>query len=344
MINEKSSSSKCLISRECLEKIHLDFQDACIKANCLLDILDNFIKSIESIVSEKQEECTDIFKQNDELRAIQEFKNGLTQSLAARKNTFKDINILNVTAIVVIAITIFINSKKDIEDDQFTLFIMARYKSLASELKKLLRNAASGKQSDLTDRMAFKIVIDDSNVTESVAIEKLNFLNNTITGIITDSNQILRVAFIQWVESTKMLDEGSKSTILAFLNDFKMLYDKEKNYVDNPKSNGYRARHCTFHIVSSTVDTFVEMQIVTKNMYDFNERGNETNHSQYEEYRDGDTIDIISLDDKSIPNIHIFGLDFDKSGVKEDNIGIFNCRRLVNRYISPKAISFHSSD
>lgn len=186
---------------------------------------------------------------------------------------------------------------------------ISRRKSVESALRKIILNVMLGKETTLNDIFAFRIVID------SVDGKEKN---------------------IEYCEITKNF------CIQYFKNRRKCKLICLKDYINNPKDNGYKSIHLIFNFISSdnsisVVNPSFEIQIRTMDMDIENEFGTAKHAAfkdiQYEAVK-GIKIDIKKV---KIPHFRVVVITDDdkKSVIKEvvvDNIGLVKALHVEERH------------
>lgn len=183
---------------------------------------------------------------------------------------------------------------------------VSRRKSVESALRKIILNVMLGKQTTLNDIFAFRIVID------SVDGEEKN---------------------IEYCEITKNF------CIQYFKNKRKCKLICLKDYINNPKENGYKSIHLIFDFISNDiVNPSFEIQIRTMAMDIENEFGT-AKHAAFKDMQ-YEAVKGIKIDVKKIKIPH-FGvltvIEYDgKKEVKKeviiDNIGLVKALHVEERH------------
>lgn len=182
---------------------------------------------------------------------------------------------------------------------------ISRRKGVESALRKIILNALLGKEITLNDIFAFRIVID------SVDGEEKN---------------------IEYCEITKNF------CIQYFKNKRKCKLACLKDYIENPKSNGYKSIHLIFNFISnddsiSNFNPSFEIQIRTMDMDIENEFGT-AKHAAFKETQ-YEAVKVIQIDVEKIkiPHFRVVLTD-DNNVIVVDNVGLVKAHHVEERHKS----------
>lgn len=276
----------------------------------VLDILQGlYTQILKYTPSSKESDEYDVFTRNIE------------STIRIRQKTFQLTNMVSNLVFVMMYIVIWANESSNLDLD---LNIIARRKALESELTKLL------KKDSIRDRFGVRAVVLNKN-SEEVCIDKLYSFFKILTGILAGNNRNFFNLFIQWINSNPKIDQHTKDRLLWIVNiPFKV--DFVKDYIKNPKSNGYMSLQFTISIeMYSNVlpGAEFEIQLRTKKMDQVAEHGT-ASHTAYKETQK-DLSKVFYIDDFSKVNIVGFS---SYNSVADDLDGIHFGKLIVNRRIS----------
>ncbi len=285
-----------------LSIIHRAFNDALVQAN-LIDFLGQFKTSLTSSIG--------IIPQKDR-PAFYRFIDGLNASANYHLNQREYENFMRSFSITIAYIASFISDK---HRAKLSVEISARFKSLISDLRKILRKSIDGPTGvkhlrfassifDLSptvrDRLGLRVVFN-SNDNELV-FELLEVMLCILGGY----DPQIKQEFIGWV-NLKSLPYSITNAINNIL-ETPFGITCYKNYVFDPKPNGYKTVQFTLSVqpYSARVPGLqVEAQIRTSEMHDIAQTGS-ASHDMYKV----DTIvnPVIQVDNPDMAK-HLIGLE-----------------------------------
>ena len=162
-------------------------------------------------------------------------------------------------------------------DMHITVHVMSRRKDWEGEETKLLLksvelvysnndSSVSIQPPTIRDLFGIRVILEQTDDT-TILLQ----VTRIIVAILTNPSSKEYNSFYQWVKTTDKLYGGSpipKERLLKFLEyDFSMSH--EKNYIKNPKSNGYQTWQATFAVEASSPKaggSMFELQIRTNEM------------------------------------------------------------------------------
>lgn len=316
------------MKRETLEMIHMAYQQALAMSSNLLEIAENLYK-ILSKEELKHEEDEPIFDS---------FLDGLRGCIQNRRKTFEIINVSNGVICVIMYIVLWLNATENFGID---LEVMARCKSLESDLTKLLKKSNSQLSANIRDRFGIKCIIWNQMKEEKV--EKIiRQIYDCLAGILAGKNRKMRMEFEKWVEENTNIIPFDKMVIQQILNT-PFSIDFIKDYIQSPKENGYRSLQFTMTIQmysSNLPGCQFEIQLKSKKMEDEAEFG-KANHEEYKR-TGGVSKEKLSEEDMLVNEVFTAD-DFSKFNIvgftgyktrEEDVDGIHFPRIFANRRIS----------
>ena len=191
--------------------------------------------------------------------------------------------------------------KENLPDDvSFT--IECRRKGLQSTIRKILKNYLEGTSIDLFDLLAFRIIIDSLDNLESQK-ECCYTVAEICKGFFKSKKCIL-------------CTPGKKIANSGLI----------KDYILNPKSNGYQSLHLAFKLIDNNV---VEVQIRTLEMHNNAEYGDGgVSHNDYKDLEYALVTPYIYIEPEKI---HIPHFRIMKDGSVFDGIGLINALPIEMR-------------
>lgn len=250
------------------------------------------------------------------------FLRNIESSIRIRQKTFQMTNMVSDIVFAMIYIAIWTNETKNLGID---VNIIARRKSLESELTKLLE------KDEIHDRFGIRGIILNSDV-EECCIEKLTIFSKYIHNILTKSNRKDFSDFTTWLEKNSSIDNYTKER-LAFLLRVPLKVYNVKDYISFPKENGYQSLH--FVLMTEMYSDFLpgaefEVQLRTLAMHQHAVNGN-ANHNDYKDSIDANLKHVFFIED--FAKVRIIGFTSYKS-IDDDIDGIHHAKQLVNRRVS----------
>lgn len=308
--------------------IHDAYQVALERSSNLLEIAENLYE----VLNELDESIID-----EDLGAFDSFLDGLRGCIQSRKKTFEVINITNDVIIVLMYIILWMNSTKNMGID---IEWVARCKSLESELTKLLKKSSGNLSASIRDRFGIKGVV--WNQLKEEEVEKIvREIFNAISGILAGKNRNMKSQFENWIKCNQSIMRRDKVRIEEILK-IPFGIDYLKDYIQNPKDNGYKTLQFTMTIQMYSEELpgcQFEIQLRTKRMDEEAEHGS-ANHEIYKK-TGGHSVDELSEEELMLNRV--FNVDdFSKINIvgfkgyakDEDINGIHFARVYTNRRIS----------
>lgn len=305
------------MKNETLEIIHRTYVESVEKSNNIMDIINNLYASLSTATI-----CT------EDTAAFDSFLKGVYSSKMIRRQTFKLTNLVTDIVFVIMYIIIWLNSTKGMQLD---IDLTARRKGLESELSKILSKAEYDDTASIHDRFGLRGILLNTTSTKK-AKEMLLTFADYIVAILANKNRAERNLFLSWIEENNDIDNFTKERIKFVLKlPFKVYLFK--NYIDNPKKNGYQS----FHFVLA-LEMFspilpgaeLEVQLRTYSMHQKSTNGS-ASHAIYEKYRREDSTNVFTIEDFS--KVNVIGFTGYNS-IDDDIDGVHFGKVFVNRRIS----------
>lgn len=306
------------MKNETLETIHRTYVESVEKSNNIMDILNNFYDSLSSIT----DICT------EDAITFDSFLKGVYSSKMIRQQTFKFTNLVTDIIFVIMYLIIWLNSTKGMQLD---IDLTARRKGLESELSKILSKSDYDDTASIHDRFGLRGILLNTTSAKK-AKEMLLALADCIIVILTNKNRTERNRFLNWIEKNNNIDTFTKERIKFTLKlPFKVYLFK--NYIDNPKENGYQSLHFVLALeMFSPIlpGAELEVQLRTYSMHQ-NSTSGSASHAVYKKHRQENTANIFTIEDFSKVNVIGFtGYD----SIDDDIDGVHFGKVFVNRRIS----------
>ena len=253
----------------------------------------------------------------------------LETSIRVRQITFPLTNMVSNIVLVMMYIAIWANQHHRLNID---INIMARRKALESELTKFLEKG------EVRDRFGIRgIVLNKDSDNDSIETKKLQLFSQYVVNILTNSGRKDRREFAEWV-TVSNIEELDKKRIYNILKNIPFKVDRKKDYITEPKANGYQSLHFVLMIEMYSKDlpgAEFELQFRTNRMHQEAVNGS-SKHSLYKERLDDSIKKVFTIDDFSKVNIVGF-TSYDSSD--DDIDGIHHAKSLYNRRISNTLVS-----
>ena len=316
------------MTRDTLELIHEAYQEALEKSANLLEIAENLYVILNEFEISNEEDAV----------IFDSFLDGLRGCIQNRRKTFEITNLSIYIINTMMYIVLWLNSTKNMKID---IKWKARCKALESELTKLIRKSNSNLSANIRDRFGLKGIVQ--NQLEEAEIEKIIYMIFDCTsGILAGKNRKMKKDFSDWVINNKNIMILDKSIVQQVLT-IPFAIDFVKDYIQEPKANGYRSLQFTMTVqMYSEVlpGCQLEIQFKSREMEEEAEHGKAA-HDRYkltgglaeEELSEIDRYinEVFTVDD--FGKVHITG--FTGYGSKEDDInGIHFAKEFADRRIS----------
>lgn len=201
------------------------------------------------------ENGTDMFSGMDK-KILECYISSFPKAIRQREMTKTMTDVVDGLVDLLMHIGIWITHHEYVEDMHIAVHITARRKDWEGEETKLLLRAAEAVYNNsssvsvvyppvLRDLFGIRIILEQT--TDKKVLLKIMKI---IVAILTNPNSKEYKNFYNWVRTSNKLYGGSpipKERLLRFLDyDFSMSY--EKNYIENPKPNGYESWQATFTV------------------------------------------------------------------------------------------------
>jgi len=275
---------------------------------------------------------------------------GVKTCYQERERTFQVTNLITYINILVCYIICWLNTSPkvvldslsddiQIKEFDFDARIISRRKALESELKKILRKALKNDHimrnrefysyspemsCTIRDRFGFLCILKDSNDE----IKNIDILSKCIIDILCEQNFDIRDAFIKWLDtSASDIDKD----LFKYILNMTFSVNHFKDYIRNPKPNGYQTLQFTFNIDYDPKHTYngitFEAQFRTEKMHKTAVEGtaSHVNHKnefgqEFEGLDIDSFMDIIKIDDCSKVNITGFSCYYTEGLQSTDNL------------------------
>lgn len=311
-----------------LELIHREYQVALKTSNNPLEIVENLYSLLEvEEVSQKDSNSFDTFL------------DGLKGCIQSRKKTFEITNIATYLNITMLYVILWLNTTENLRID---INWNARRKALESDLTKILRkaNSDSSVSANIRDRFGLRGILLN-NFPEETAIQYIYKIFEAISGIVASKNRKLRKCFMAWIENNSQINPLDK-VIVQFILDTPFAIDFLKDFIVNPKPNGYQSLQFTLIIPLYSAllpGCQFEIQLRTQRMHEVAEKGS-ASHNEYKEKNlpkeDPYILEVFKVEDFNQLNIVGFK---SYNSPEDDKDGIHFPKEVFNRRISMTLVS-----
>lgn len=283
--------TKMTMSHEMAEMIHANYVDSTQEASVnAVEVEENLLKHLQNFDS-----------QNETDEAILDyFLDKLEKSILARKQTFQTTNIVSEILHVCMYIVAWLNSEYQSAID---VDIIARRKSLESELAKLLKLSDEFDPSQIMDRFGIRFILHEGMNTTC-------FLLSKVVNVLCNLNRQDRKNFLKYIEKFDNFSQYRIKTLLQIPfaleplsrkddpskfdpakypdiqlpteEDFALLKHLQNNmkFYFQPKENGYQSIHIVLGIENtSTILPGVKIEIQFRTWMMDNHAENDINAS-----------------------------------------------------------------
>lgn len=322
------------MTQETLNLIHRIYQESVKSSSNILEILENLYQKLSDIDDVPEEDSM----------AFDAFIDGIRGSLKNRQKTFEITNMATFLTITMMFIVLWLNNKRNMHID---INWYARRKSLESELTKLLSKSNDTLSCKIRDRFGIRGIVLNDNISDKQKNIIIYSIFNSICGIIAAKNRKDKKEFCEWVSTNPIIDSVSKVMIEKTLKT-PFSIDFVKDYIINPKTNGYQSLQFTIGIpfYSNTLPGCqIEIQLRTKKMHDIATFGS-ASHLQYKQ-TGGIPEEELTENNKAIKKVFVVD-DFSKIHIvgftsydskEDDRDGIHFPKEFFNRRISTTLLS-----
>lgn len=227
-----------------LSLLHELFQEAFQQSDDILEIVDKYYSALQQSKSQIPPEDRTFFY---------EFMDGLKGCLNYRQKTFAIMNTVTYINIALLYIIIWLIN----EGSQMDVFLIARRKALESDLFKILKKSlkndyliktgcseSSELSSNIRDRFGFLFIVNNKEHSNEYIYE---IYNSVILGILCGKNHEMKDNFISWLTTHPRIPKLEKDMVLNVL-DIPFAFEHLKDFIKNPKPNGYRTLQGTLRI------------------------------------------------------------------------------------------------
>lgn len=310
------------MTEQSLKLLHEAYNEALRRSTNVLEIVNNLYKIVDE---EKQ------FPEVD-LDTIDAFLDGLRGCINTRKKTFEITNVCTYISIVLMYIVLWWNATRN---ERIDISWNARRKGLESELTKLLKKSIEEEVSSyiVRDRFGVRAIIwnDDS---EEDAVAKIYTVYDNIVGILAGKSRKAKKEFLTWIDENPRIGILDKGIIEYILDSVPFGVESVKDYIHEPKPNGYRTLQFTLSIqMYSEVlpGTQLEVQLRTQKMHEDAEKG-KSSHAKYKENGVGELSEIFKVENEDFIQMNIPG--FTGYQKDQDVDGIHWSKEFFDRRLS----------
>ena len=228
-----------------------EYRRAVLSANSGIRAFQTFYENIQQ---------SEIFDEDSD--TIDAFIDGIRGTLRQREKYKEMDKMINSIKITFHYISIWQNSKINVE---FT----SRMKSVGSTLAKLLsKSLATNESISIRDTYGIRGISKNEEDDEKESIQHIYNLYNAFLGIVAQRSRKKKAIFQEWL-STREISKEEKEAISYVMNcPFAISYVKD--YIQNPKSNGYQSLQFTLSIpMYSEIlpGAQIEVQLRTESMH-----------------------------------------------------------------------------
>lgn len=307
-----------------LDLIHRNYQAAVEASNNILDIVQNLYQMLSEF---------DI--PDEDIDEFDTFLAGLKSSIETRKKTFEMTNLVTEINFAIIFIVVWLNNT---QNKQIDINLIARRKSLESELTKLLEKSCTTPSANIRDRFGLRGIILNTIPPEE-AVKLVFIVSDSVIGILTKKNRKKVTDFLEWLDKTQIANFLEKERIKFILQlPFKVEYVKD--FINEPKPNDYQTLQytLTLEMYSQVLPgAQLEIQFRTTHMHENAISGSASHSRVYKaspekaKYRNVFLVNNFS-------NVHIVGFT-SYSSTDTDIDGVHFPKLLLSRRVSSKLVS-----
>lgn len=285
---------------------------------------------------------TEVEVSEEDTKQFYLFLDGLRGCINYRKMTIKMKNETSYLLKTIMYLILWMNS---VDGKTTCIELIARCKSLESELTKILRKANMNLSTSIRDRFGIKGIIFNDASEEEIE-EIIENIFDTINNVLVIRNIKMVKEFKKWVEENPEIMEADKKVVAEIMDTpFFIDESKVKDYIHHPKENGYKALQFTLSITAYSANipgAQIEIQLKSQKMEEEAENG-KASHDVYkktgghptEELTDIDLLINEAFKIEDFTKLHING--FTGNSEKEDRIGasqpdVFEIRHLSQSF------------
>ena len=202
-------------------------------------------------------------------------------------------------------------------------------------MTKLLKKSIEQEVSSyiVRDRFGVRAIVwnDDS---EEDAVAKIYTVYENIIGILAGKSRKAKKEFLTWIDENPRIGILDKGIIEYILDSVPFGVESVKDYIHEPKPNGYRTLQFTLSIqMYSEVlpGTQLEVQLRTRKMHEDAEKG-KASHAEYKENGLGELSDIFKVENEDFSQLNIPGFTGYQKG--QDVDGIHWSKEFFDRRLS----------
>lgn len=296
---------------ETLKFIHEQYQLAVGGSYNILDILSSLYELLEN--------HTPTDEDSEEYDAL---LRNISISRDIRSKTFKLTNLVTDISFAMMYIIIWMNN---VHNQNIDITIMARRKSLESELKKMLE------KDQIHDRFGIRCIILNHD-GEKLQHERIFELQKYFISILCKTNRKMVNDFYDWVESNPLIDLFTRERIQYVLK-LPLTNIIVKDYISTPKKSGYKSLHTilAMEMFSAILPgAEIELQLRDIDMHR-NAVNGPANHAQY---KMSSAVNwVFKLDPENMKDLDLAGFS-GYATVEDDLDGIHFSKSILNRRIS----------
>lgn len=284
-----------------LDLLHRVYQESLAESGNILAIVENYYEKLLKLKVP-----------DEDVEFLDDFIDGIRGCLQYRRKTFVITNFITEFSIALMYIIIWLNN----QGHNMDVHLFSRRKSLESDLTKILKKTLSSKSeqnsssfeaelsANIRDRFGIRcIILNDES------IQYIYKIFDAIVGILGGKKRMLKSQFIDWIKDSSSITSCDKSMVNCIL-DTPFAITHVKDYIKDPKSNGYRTLQFTMEIqMYSDIlpGCQLEIQIRDQEMHEQSISGPAC-HTDYKKRTPDERVDVDRLN-------RIFTVD-DFSGLK----------------------------
>lgn len=224
------------VTDKTLAIFHREYNLAAQAATTMQEILEIMYQNLKKLKSDIPEEDLPVY-----LR----FMDGLRNCYKERQLTFEITDFVTELNSVVMYLIRWLNEEKHANID---INWYARRKSLESDLTKILNKSLQDNDVSvfIRDRFGLRGILLNKDTQEN-NINKIDLIFQTIKDVLVQDSPT-REAFARWYQNNTRINKITKFMLDTFLEEVPFAVTDVKNYIKNPKANGYMSFHFALEI------------------------------------------------------------------------------------------------
>lgn len=320
------------MTEETLSKIHNEYLNAVLNGKDILSILKNLYEGLSKLTVPE-----------DDRRQFGLFLHGVDGCIKYREKTNEYTSLVTALTTTFVYIIIFMNKRKG---KNWDANIVARRKALERDLTKVLRKAIESSNTcvsntSIRDRFGARFVLlNDKEFDQESLYSALHEISDSVQGILCKTDLQLRNEFLEFISEIKNpLIRPQIATIL----DLPFESDFFKDYVKNPKENGYQSIHFCLRVISYSAyfsGAEIELQIRSQEMDENAATGSTHGHDYYVAETSADIKNIFHIPFEMFQNISVCGFTSYIPGVGDID-GIGSEKLVISRRVSASLIPIY---